>query len=201
MKLLRITAGLLLCGAALAQPAPPPEDEAFLQAERERIAQQRRQEEGRFALQEAACYQRFAVNDCLREVRVRRRAVLEDFRRQEVMISDIERKRRGADQIRRQEEKNSAQAQQEEAERRAAAQQDHQERQERAQRKQEERAADQAATPPRQSASKPAPGVDRAAEKQRYEDKLRQAQERRAERAKAQADKASTPARPLPVAP
>jgi hypothetical protein len=205
MKPLLMALGLLLSCLATAQPAQV-EDDAFLQAERERerIAQVRQQEEARFAGQEAACYQRFAVNDCLREVRVRRRAVLEDLRRQEVLINDAERKRRGAAQIKRLEERSSAQAQQEEANRRAAAQQEQQQRLENAQRKQQERAQDEAqkaATPPRQSASKPVSGVDRAAEKQRYEDKLREAQEHKAERAKAQADKSGPPARPLPVAP
>ena len=69
------------------------------QAERERIRQTRSSEQGLFTGQEAQCYARFAVNDCLIEVRARRRQVLGDLRRQEILLNDVQRKRRGADQL------------------------------------------------------------------------------------------------------
>ena len=67
--------------------------------ERERIQQTRASEQAKFVAQEAQCYARFAVNDCLREVRSHRREVLGDLRRQEISLNDAQRKRRGAEQL------------------------------------------------------------------------------------------------------
>jgi hypothetical protein len=75
--------------------------------ERERIRQVRLVEQARFATEEAQCYRRFAVNDCLQEVRRARRDVLEDLRRQEMSINDAQRKRRAAEQLIRADEKMS----------------------------------------------------------------------------------------------
>ncbi len=69
------------------------------QAERERIRQTRASQQALFTSQEVQCYARFAVNDCLIAIRVRRRAVLGDLRRQEILLNDMQRKRRGADQL------------------------------------------------------------------------------------------------------
>ena len=58
-----------------------------------------------FKAQEVACYQRFAVNDCLIDSRRTQREVMADLRRQEILINDTERKRRGAQQLLRGDEK------------------------------------------------------------------------------------------------
>ena len=47
---------------------------ADFEAERARLAQERKAVEERFATEQAACYQKFAVEDCLEESRRRRRA-------------------------------------------------------------------------------------------------------------------------------
>jgi colicin import membrane protein len=58
-----------------------------------------------------ACYQRFAVNDCLLDSRRARREVMADLRRQEVSLNDAQRKRRAAEQLLRSDEKRLARAQ------------------------------------------------------------------------------------------
>ena len=77
--------------------------------ERLRIQSERASAEQRFGQEEAACYSRFAVTDCVREVRARRRALLDDLRRQEFVLGDSERKQRALEQFQRLEEKASDQ--------------------------------------------------------------------------------------------
>lgn len=87
--------------SAQAQSAEQFEEQSALRVAEEhtRIRQSRAAEQARFAALEARCYRRFAVNDCLIEVRARRRDVLSDLRRQEISLNDAERKRRAAEQI------------------------------------------------------------------------------------------------------
>jgi len=108
MRLALWLAGLVLAGGATAQPAPVPwtVDQAEAR-ERERIRQFRADEEVRFAAGEARCYQRFAVNDCLLQVRRERRDVMADLRRQELSINDAQRKRSAAEQLLRSDERLS----------------------------------------------------------------------------------------------
>ena len=73
--------------------------------QREWIAQTRAQYGAQFRAQEIACYQRFAVNDCLNESRRTEREVLADLRRQEILINDAQRKRRAAGQLLRADER------------------------------------------------------------------------------------------------
>lgn len=197
----------VLCGTAtLAQPAPAAVDAspAAIARERSRIEAERRREDARFAAEEAACHQRFAVNDCLREVRVRRRAVFEDLRRQEIALNDAERRDRGAEQLRRTEDRMAPRAQQEEADRREAARREQRERDERAAAKRAEREqadAGRTVRAPRQPASGSGPdGAAQAENRRRFEAKQREAQERKAQRDKALADKAGKPpVQPLPA--
>lgn len=195
-------------GVALAQALPAGGDATpeVIARERERIEQERRQQDARFAAEEAACYQRFAVNDCLREVRARRRAVFEDLRRQDIALNDAERRSRSAEQLRRTEDKMSPRVQQEDADRRGNAQQEQQNRNDRAEAKRAARTqadAERSGPPPRQAASGSGPSDAAQAEHRRqFEEKQRQAQERRAQRDKAQAEKAGRPpVPPLPQTP
>ena len=97
----------LLLPCARAQSAVQIEDTITQQdaVERERIRQTRASQQARFIAQEAGCYARFAVNDCLIEVRAHRRELLADLRRQEILLNDAQRKRRGAEQLLRSDEK------------------------------------------------------------------------------------------------
>ena len=106
MKHLTSSLSFLLCVTLLAPCARAQSEsdteETFTlryQAERARIRQTRASQQALFISQEAQCYARFAVNDCLIEIRARRREVLGDLRRQEISLNDVQRKRRGADQL------------------------------------------------------------------------------------------------------
>ncbi len=69
------------------------------------ISDRRATYDAQFKAQEVQCYQRFAVNDCLIDSRRTQREVMADLRRQEVLINDAQRKRRGAQQLLRTDEK------------------------------------------------------------------------------------------------
>ncbi len=96
---------LLLCLlASTAALAQTDDASAKVQAERQRILTERQQIENRFAQEEADCYQKFAVNGCREDSRARRRELMADLHRQEVLLNDAERKRKGAEQLQRMEQ-------------------------------------------------------------------------------------------------
>ena len=101
MKSLGLAVLLALTCLALRAQSAEPLTEPSEQAERARIERSRALEEARFAQEEPACYARFAVNDCLIAERARRREALADLRRQENVLNDAERRRKGAQQIMR----------------------------------------------------------------------------------------------------
>ena len=73
-----------------------------------RIENRRQQLQAGFAIEDAACRQKFAANDCLNEMNAKQLKALAELRGQEISLNDDERKRRGAEQIRRIEEKRLA---------------------------------------------------------------------------------------------
>ena len=180
-------------------------------AERSRIAAERKQVETRFTAHEAACYKKFAVNDCIEEGKADRRTRLADLRRQEITLNDAERKRKGAAQMQRMEEKEKTEVPQKELQRRERA---------------KPRAATtntgpggqgEAAVPaPREPSVPKAPhprspkapqAKDAAAaealaaeEKERYERKLKDAAEHKAQTQKRNAERTKPAAKPLPPA-
>ena len=110
---------LLLAMSAQAQQAATPGPEQ-VNAERARIEAERGRALARVEKEEADCYQRFAVNNCLRDVHVRRRVVLEELRRQEIILNDADRQRRKQEQTRQIEEKSAERADSEALQRRDA---------------------------------------------------------------------------------
>lgn len=92
---------------ALVEQAPSTEPAfgQWLSEQRQRVRTLREQAEQRFKSDEQACWQRFAVNDCVHDARVRRRAVMESVRLQDLALNDLERQRRTADRLRALEEK------------------------------------------------------------------------------------------------
>lgn len=78
---------------------------ADLATERARIDAERRGIASRFAQEERACHQRFAVNDCLNRNLNWQRAALAELRRQEVLLNDNERQRRAAERLERLDDK------------------------------------------------------------------------------------------------
>lgn len=89
--------------------------------ERVRINAERTKLEAGFNLENVACYKKFLVNSCLGEIKLRHRDALADLRRQEIALSALDRKAKGAEQVKKTEEKSSPEKQQQDAEKRATA--------------------------------------------------------------------------------
>lgn len=198
-----------LCSGAAAQTAALP---ATPDAERTRIAAERALMESGFLTEDAACYERFFVNSCLDEVNTRRREALAALRTQEVVLNEQERKLRGAEQIRRIEEKALAESHQLEADRRARAVSSDKSRLNEQKEKQQSRtkaqAAEQANTEARAerlraNQQKKQTRSDRqaaeAAETARYDARQKEAEDRRAQNAREQLQRAKAGAKPLPL--
>ena len=204
-KLFSVLALLLLAVPTVAQLPDAATPSLDIEGELRRIQADRTREEARFAAEDVACYARFAVTDCLRDVRVRRREVLDDLRRQEVAINDAERKRKAQEQIERMDEKSSARQIEDEAASRLRAREAQQDREDRA--IQKAAAAEKAKSGP--PAGKRTPKTveqgrtaDEITEEQKqYQDKLREAQEHRASREKSRSEKSGTTSKPLPKNP
>ncbi len=82
-----------------------------VQQERSRIQHSRAQAHVEAQQANGACYQKFAVSDCLREVRAYNRLVLDELRRQEVILNDMERQVKAIEALKKIEGKSSAGAQ------------------------------------------------------------------------------------------
>jgi colicin import membrane protein len=194
MKLLLAALSAMVFLAEVQAQVTAPSNALDMNAERARIEADRVREQARYEKEEAACYQRFAVNDCLREVKVRRRATFEELRRQEIILNDIDRKKRTAEQFRQNDEKAAERAESETARKQDAA-----------------RTANEKPLPEKRTAggaaqlrSSPSPALtpeQRAQEKKAYEEKLLKAKERKAQRDKALAEKSGSPGKPLPTPP
>ena len=93
---------------AQGQLASEPRQAAPLQVgvERSRIQRSREQVRAEAEQANAACYQKFAVTDCLREVRAKNRLVLDELRRQEVILNDLERQAKAIEALNKIEEKS-----------------------------------------------------------------------------------------------
>jgi hypothetical protein len=76
------------------------------QEERLRIQNARKQVQAETEQANAACYQKFAVSDCLRDVRAKNRPVLDALRRQEIILNDLERQAKAMEALKKIEEKS-----------------------------------------------------------------------------------------------
>lgn len=204
----------VLAGAqsAAQQPAVPAEAPRSIDAERARISAERARLEEGFLAEDAECYKKFAVNSCLGKVNERRREVMGDLRRQEILLNDEERRNRGAEQIRKTEEKASPENQQEAADRRAKAAADYQSRLEREKQKNEDRAAAKAAEQGNSDASaarlkgsqdksqaRVGKQATAAEEAKKYNDRVKEAQERKAQHESDRLKQTKPPAKSLPL--
>ena len=180
--------------------------------EKSRIGAERQAIESRYDQDRAACYQKFAVQDCLNDARRKRRAQVEVLNRQEAAINDAERKRRGAAELERLEQKGALSA--DDAAKREQALQSQQDREQRAaehaadrRAKESEAAANRRAFEDKQRAhaQEQARAAERrsqdAAERQRYEERLKQAEQDRAELEERNAKRTKPRAAPLPTPP
>lgn len=203
--------GLHLLGGAWAQtPETASYDPAVAEREQARINEARSRARAEFDREEAICYQRFAVNDCLKEVRKRRRTTLDALRREEIILND-QRRAHAAEQRRRRVEESAAQrASPREAAQQQQAEQAHEERVERARQKQSDaqqrklsdlEQKDPSASPDRPVQTPAVDSADRAALQREYEEKVRRANERRLEHEQEKAQSGPRSGQPLPVPP
>jgi len=115
LRCLALSLAALLAVSAMAQTPVSSEEDAGKhpyaaaaaqrKAEHERIRHEREALKAQQVKEEAACYQRFAVEDCLRAVRARGRDAEGRLRTQEIMLNDAERKEKAADRLKAIEEK------------------------------------------------------------------------------------------------
>jgi TolA-binding protein len=199
----RLLFGLLcLCCAAqvVAQTAAL---EPVSSQDYERIEALRALESANLDALEAACYQRFAVNDCLKKVQSRRIALLADLRRQEARLHDRERQILGAEALQRLEQKALERKQLQDDIQAEGGVEGAQEKLREQQSKQAEHAAKAASGSA--PVAKQAPTGPTAAEQSQarasYERKQADAERKRQELAKRLAEKAAKPVKPLPVPP
>lgn len=86
---------------ALVAQAPVGDDlPPWLNAQRTRIQAARAAAMQRFADSEKVCWQRFAVNDCLREASDERRLQLDRLRQEDLALNDLERQLSSAKRLR-----------------------------------------------------------------------------------------------------
>lgn len=201
--------GLLLAGIACGAGA---QAQITADTERLRIGNERARLEASFTLEDTACYKKFLVNNCLDEVKVRRREALADLRRQEISLNDQERKTKGAAQIQKTEDKASPEKQQQDADRRAEALKEYEGRLEREKQKNagrvtaqsnEKANADAAAGRVKSSQDKAGARASKQAataeEVKKYNERLEKAKERQARYAKDQASQTKPGSKPLPT--
>lgn len=197
----------LPAGALVAKP---------LQVDAQRLAinAKRQQLEAGFAAEDALCYERFAVNNCLQKVNVKRQVSMADLRRQDVLLNDQERKRHGAQEISRIEAKHSNASRQELIDRRAKVVSEYQSRMQAVEQRQRLKAsqpeiqhAAEKARADRLRASESKAQVRRAKQASeaqqvsKFNERNLQAEKRRAEHRQQQTGKPATGVKSLPIPP
>jgi len=101
---LKILTGLILALAqlgAIAQTVEPVPQTLNVNAERGRISQERAASESIYAVSERGCYSRFALSDCLSDARKVRRVTMDELRRQELVLNDMDRKIKAMEELKR----------------------------------------------------------------------------------------------------
>ena len=101
MKLLRYCVWCLLCGAgwAYAQTGAAALEKSTEEGVRARIEQKSQAIDQALKQAETACYQRFAVEDCLRKERQNARKAQALLRQQKAVLDDAERRERAAQRL------------------------------------------------------------------------------------------------------
>lgn len=213
-KLFQLFLFLLLSTLGFASSAQTRDElvSAATDRERQRINAERAALEAAFDAQEAACYSKFFVNNCLNAIKPRRREAMADLKFREVALNEQERRQKAAEQIRKTEEKASPGAERQAAERRATALEDSKAREERTRQKASDRldlkqneAVNAAGTAVKNQGAKER--AQARADKQAasakeariYKDKQQEAQERKATREQKLREQTKPAAKPLPV--
>ena len=195
-----------------AQALSPEGQQNTINAQRTAISVERARLETGFLAEDAICYKKFAVNNCLGNVNMRRSESMAELRRQEILLNDEERKIKGAEQIRRTEEKGSPEKQQEAIDRSANASEAYQLRLEREKNKKQDRAtarlnektardanAEKLLRNQMKSIERNRKQAVAAEEAKKYADRQNEALKRRADHEAEKAKQAKPPAKSLPV--
>lgn len=202
------------CAVAAAQTATVSPDQAA--TERAAINAERSRSEAAYLAEKKVCYQKFAVNGCLRDAGERERKIRADLRRREITLDDAQRKRQAVEQSQRRKAGPVAEQQSGEqaAARRAQGTQNLQKQKERAADNESDRA--KAAASARENAQEAQSRMQRhldetasqarkaaaaPAERARYKEKLKAAAEKKAQLDKQLQKNTSPPAKPLPIPP
>jgi len=169
-----------------------------ISTDRQMIASQRSAAESAFQHDKTVCDSKFAVFDCLREARSKRRGVLDELRRQDLLLNDMERQAKGMDALQRIQENTSEQRQQQALQQEQQALQAQRERQIRFDEKQTlpRDPVPQSAVMPKDSSN-----PDSLLESQRYQDKLQQARQHKLEKEKALSGSKNSKQLPVPPGP
>ena len=171
-------------------------------AERNRIESERALAEAAYQRQEAVCYERFAVTDCIRQLRRSRREVFDRLRLQEIEINAAERKRKALDQLERIKEKSSDERLAEDALKRVEARAAQQEREQSAAQKTNasgEKKQLPAASP--QALDQGLTPGEIAKNRSQYKAKLKEVEENRIDRLKSTSEKTDSSKKTLPKYP
>ena len=113
----RLIAMVFIAFSAVSMPATAQnnaqltDELAAERAERSRISQERAALQKSLAEQREACYQKFAVTPCLNKARDEHNEKTLDLKRQELLLSDTQRKRAAAARVSAMDERNSPAAQ------------------------------------------------------------------------------------------
>ena len=88
-----MTAAHIQAAQALVQTAPEgPALPPWLQEQRQRIEREQQAAQRQFETAEKACWQRFAVNDCIAHARTQRRQTENALRQQQLALNQLERR-------------------------------------------------------------------------------------------------------------
>ncbi|MEO6319554.1 MAG: hypothetical protein ABIR56_02705 [Polaromonas sp.] len=202
----------LLGGFAVAQTGVLSGQSGNIDAQRAAIIAKRSRLDAGFLTEDASCYKKFAVNNCLGKVNTRRREAWASLRRQEILLNDEERRIKGEEQVRKTQEKTSPEKLREEADRRAKAAEDYQGRLEREKDKKQERTTTQSNEKAAREANdakllanqkktqaRAEKQVDAAEEAKKFNQRQKEAQERRAQHEADQLKRVKPAAKPLPL--
>lgn len=194
----------LAAGTALAQ-APAEQPSLSNDAAYQQIEAGRAQASSYWDAQEAQCYQRFAVNDCIKQVQTGRNAKLAELRRQETALRERERAERGKEQLERIAQRAKEKREAQTPEQIAASARNEQERLKVQQEKQSAHAARVAASGVPVESGRTAsqePGTqNQASSRADFQRKQAAAVKKREEIALRQAEKTVKKAAPLPLPP
>ena len=201
-----------LGGFATSQNGPVSAKTADIDAQRTAIVAKRSRLEAGFLSEDAACYKKFAVNSCLENVNTRRRAVMADLRRQEIMLNDEQRKSKAEQQIRKSQQKSSPESMQQNSGRRAEAIEAFRDRQRRDQENAQRRNTAVVKEAPARNANaarlenhekknqaRTAKHASAVEEAKKFEDRQIQARERRVQHEADQANRVKPASKPLPL--